>query len=161
MSDEKPKVYCFLSTISGYRHGEAYGIAEDGTVLANHGCSHEDFVPGDLGVEETGWNREHYEAHYPEGFEAVFVRVDEIPTHKGLKAATAAAFYQNLEMRKQLEALQTNSPPITEPAAEEQSDWERVCDGTARLAVPGGWIYAVDTNDGSDRPVFVPAAAET
>ena len=35
-------------------------------------------------------------------------------------------------------------------------EWEEVATGTDRLRVPGGWLYAVSFEDGSDAVTFVP-----
>lgn len=85
----KPKIYCFSNVVGG-GDGIAYAIAEDGTVLGSHWCSHEVYVPGDLGVTEGSRADRHeqdYAPHYPDGYEMEFVPSSEVRTHKGLQAA--------------------------------------------------------------------------
>ena len=87
MSD-KPKIYCFSNVVGG-GDGVAYAMAADGTVLGSHWCSHESFVPIDLGVREgcREDRHEHYRAHYPNGYEMEFVPAADVKTHPGLTEA--------------------------------------------------------------------------
>lgn len=84
----KPKIYCFSNVIGG-GEGMAYAIAEDGTLLGSHWCSHESFVLGDLGVEEGTRSDRHetYAKHYPDGYEMEFVPSKEVKKHEGLQMA--------------------------------------------------------------------------
>lgn len=84
----KPKIYCF-SNVAGGGDGVAYAMAEDGTVLGSHWCSHEGFVPQDLGVLEGSRPDRHetYAKHYPGGYEMEFIRADDVRSHEGLQAA--------------------------------------------------------------------------
>lgn len=84
----KPKIYCFSNVIGGHE-GMAYAIAEDGTVLGSHWCSHEGYVPGDLGVEEGTRPdmHENYAKHYPDGYEMEFVPSKMVKKHEGLAQA--------------------------------------------------------------------------
>lgn len=86
----KPKIYAF-SNVKGGGDGIAYAMAEDGTVLGSHWCSHEVFVCGDLGVTEGCRPDRHkdYSAHYPDGYEMEFVPASKVMSHEGLKAAFA------------------------------------------------------------------------
>ena len=81
------KIYAFSAVGGG--DGIAYAIAQDGTVLGSHWCSHDGFVPGDLGVTPGSRldRHEHYAKHYPDGYEMEFVRSDKIETHAGLQEA--------------------------------------------------------------------------
>ena len=84
-----PKIYCF-SNVRGGGDGIAYAMAEDGTVLGSHWCSHEYYVPGDLGVTEGSRpdrHEESYSKHYPNGYEMEFVRAAEEKSHEGLMKA--------------------------------------------------------------------------
>lgn len=83
-----PKIYCFSNTKSG-GEGMAYAIAEDGTVLGGHYCSSENYVPGDLGVDEGSRPDRHekYAAHYPTGYEMEFVSARDVDKHEGLQKA--------------------------------------------------------------------------
>lgn len=86
----KPKIYCF-SNVRGGGDGIAYAMAEDGTVLGSHWCSHEIYVPGDLGVTEGFRPDRHetYAKHYPAGYEMVFIPARDVLTHEGLQRAFA------------------------------------------------------------------------
>ncbi len=87
---DKPKIYCFSNVVGG-GDGAAYAMAEDGTVLGSHWCSHEGFIPGDLGVQEGSRPDRHvtYAEHYPDGYEMEFVRASDVRSHVGLEKAFA------------------------------------------------------------------------
>lgn len=87
---ELPAIYCF-SNIVGGGDGIAYAMAEDGTVLGSHWCSHETYVPADLAVID-GWRmdrHETYRGHYPEGYRMEFIPAAESVNHEGLRRAYA------------------------------------------------------------------------
>jgi len=94
----KPKIYSFSNVIGG-GEGMAYAIAEDGTLLDGHWCSHESFVPGDLGVEEgTRPDRhEKYAKHYPDGHEMEFIPSKMVEKHEGLSQAIDLHYKHNGE----------------------------------------------------------------
>ena len=104
MKDHKdtvlPKIYCFMSSMSDIG-GIAYAIAEDGNVLGSHFCGGEWFVEQDLGVTKDTRPDKHetYKKHYPNGYEMVFVQMEDIEAHKGLQNA----FKLNQELAKQAE----------------------------------------------------------
>ena len=65
-------------------------LAEDGECLGGHICSHECFMPGDLGIIEGSRPDRHetFREHYPEGYRMEFVKlVDVRKGHSGLLAA--------------------------------------------------------------------------
>lgn len=62
-----PAVYVFSNSPDG--DGPAYSIAEDGTVLGSHICSHWGYLRHDLA--ETPHRRAALEAHYPNGYRLV------------------------------------------------------------------------------------------
>jgi hypothetical protein len=84
-----------LPTIYGFNNGGSPGwysavlIADDGEVLGSHVCSHEGYMPGDLGVLAGYRTDRHttFREHYPDGYRMDFVSSDELPTHVGLNAA--------------------------------------------------------------------------
>lgn len=85
-----------LPVIYGFNNGgtpgllHAVAIAEDGTCLGGHGCSHEGFMPYDLGIIDGHRRDRHekdYKRHYPEGYRMEFVPSDEIKGHEKLNAA--------------------------------------------------------------------------
>lgn len=80
-----PKIYAFSNVVGG-GDGPCYAIAEDGTVVGSHYCSHEGWASHDLGVT-SDWHHDEYKAHYPDGFEVEFVPCAQIETHDGLQAA--------------------------------------------------------------------------
>jgi hypothetical protein len=87
--DMKPKIYCFSNAVGG-GDGCAYAMAEDGTVLGSHWCSHESYVPGDLGVISDSRPDRHennYSRHYPDGYEMEFVASKSVGKHEGLQEA--------------------------------------------------------------------------
>ncbi len=84
-----------LPIIYGFNNGGEPGwmiavlLAEDGTGLGSHLCSSEAYMPSDLGIlEGTRPDRhETFKKHYPNGYRMVFVKGDEVMTHKGLNKA--------------------------------------------------------------------------
>lgn len=85
----KKKIYCFNN---GGRPEwlEAMALAEDGTVLAGHICSHEGYMRHDLGMAGSTWKHEHYNKHYGEGnWELEWCDTETLKDHEGLTAAIA------------------------------------------------------------------------
>lgn len=85
-----------LPIIFGFNNGgsrewySAVAIAEDGICLGGHVCSHEGYMPYDLGVIEGSRPDRHkddYQKHYPDGYRMEFVPSDEIKTHELLQKA--------------------------------------------------------------------------
>lgn len=87
-----------LPIIFGFNNGGSPGwwsgvlIAQDGTPLGSHLCSHEGFMWGDLGIEEGSRPDRHesFQQHYPDGYRMEFVGRYAVPSHAGLQAAFAA-----------------------------------------------------------------------
>lgn len=78
------KIFCFNNGGSGGMY-QAVAIAEDGTCVAQHCCSHEAWMAHDLGIT-SDWKHENYNAHYGAGnWELVWV--DEPKSHLGLTEA--------------------------------------------------------------------------
>jgi len=88
--DALPVIYAF-SNVRGGGDGICYAMAEDGTVLGSHWCSHELYAPHDLGVSEGARPDRHetYRKHYPGGYRMDFIVADAIEGNEGLKAAFA------------------------------------------------------------------------
>ena len=87
-----PKIYVFCNGCAPQWHPHV-AVAEDGEVLAGHLCSHHGYAAHDMGVVETGWKRDLYAAHYPNGYEVEYVEVKanaDVEKHAGLFAALAA-----------------------------------------------------------------------
>lgn len=84
-----------LPTIYGFNNGGSPGwysgvlLAEDGTALGGHVCSHEGYMLHDLGIIEGARpdRHENFRAHYPDGYRMDFIPADQVKTHPGLETA--------------------------------------------------------------------------
>lgn len=85
-----------LPVIYGFNNGgrrdwwDAQLIAEDGTPLGGHICSHEAYMPGDLGILEGSREDRHqknFRPHYPDGYRMEFVSYGDVKSHAGLMEA--------------------------------------------------------------------------
>ena len=84
-----------LPFIYGFNNGGPPGfmdaalIAQDGAYLGGHCCSHECFMPGDLGIVEGARADRHetFQKHYPDGYRMEFVSYIDVPQHTGLMEA--------------------------------------------------------------------------
>lgn len=84
-----------LPVIYGFNNGgnpgwyQAQLIAEDGTALGGHICSHEGYMTHDLGVEDGSRPDRHetFRKHYPDGYRMDFVRAIDVKTHDGIAKA--------------------------------------------------------------------------
>lgn len=84
-----------LPRIYGFNNGGPPGwfsgvlLAEDGTGLGGHLCSHEGYMPHDLGIVESSRPDRHetFRAHYPDGYVMEFVGHGDVRAHEGLMAA--------------------------------------------------------------------------
>jgi len=98
-----------LPVIYGMNTGGSSGwcrgaiIAEDGEVLGGHTCSHEDYMPADLGVLEGSRPdlHERFRAKYPDGYRMDFVSWEHNAAHEGLNAA----FHRKLEREREANNL--------------------------------------------------------
>jgi len=70
-----PVIYLFSNARSG--DGIAYSMAEDGTVLGSHWCSHPGYMRHDL--HDRSDRRAACEAHYPDGYQLVVLPLGEVP----------------------------------------------------------------------------------
>lgn len=105
-----------LPIIYGFNNGGSPGfyyaqlIAEDGEVMGSHLCSHEGYMPGDLGIIEghRADRHESFKMKYPSGYRMCFVPYDEVDTHPGLEEACL----RNQAESERLEAERVaNLPP--------------------------------------------------
>lgn len=89
--DELPFIY-------GFNNGSGMGgvigclIAEDGTPLGSHACSHEGWMLYDLGIYEgkrPDRHKDDFQKHYPDGYRMDFVSYADVKEHSGLQAAFA------------------------------------------------------------------------
>lgn len=85
-----------LPVIYGFNNGgspgwfSAVAIAEDGSCLGGHACSHEGYMQHDLGILEGSRPDRHandYQKHYPDGYRMEFVSSEDIEDHSGLQRA--------------------------------------------------------------------------
>lgn len=84
-----------LPTIYGFNNGGRNDwwngalIAQDGTGLGGHICSHESYMLHDLGIlEGTRPDRhEKFKQHYPDGYKMTFISMANVRDHKELKEA--------------------------------------------------------------------------
>lgn len=78
-----------LPVIFGFNNGGPYGwmsgmiVAQDGTHLGGHCCSHEAYMSHDLGVLEGSRPDRHetFLKHYPNGYRMEFVSFDDVKAH--------------------------------------------------------------------------------
>jgi hypothetical protein len=86
--EELPVIYGFNNGGSP-RWYSAVLLADDGTPLGGHLCSHEGYMPHDLGILEGARpdRHEHFRQHYPDGYRMQFIPSDQVMTHPGLDAA--------------------------------------------------------------------------
>ena len=86
---DKPKIFVFINGGQPEWYPVS-ALAEDGHFLAGHLCSHEGYVKHDMGFT-SDWKHEHYNKHYPDGWELVYVPPDRVKArdHEGLEAAYA------------------------------------------------------------------------
>lgn len=85
----KPKIYVWCNSCAHEWH-VFMALSEDGVALAGHVCSDHGFAYHDMGIDEDGWKRDVYAAHYPDGFEVELIERESVMTHPGLAAALAA-----------------------------------------------------------------------
>lgn len=84
-----------LPTIWGFNNGGSRDwwngalLADDGTALGGHVCSHEGYMLHDLGIIEGSRPDRHeaFRAHYPDGYRMAFVGLAEVDKHPGIEAA--------------------------------------------------------------------------
>lgn len=91
---DKPAIYLFSNSRDG--DGIAYAMAEDGTVLGSHFCSHWGYMRHDL--HDRADRKARCEEHYPDGYRLVILGQNELPpeavierNRKQGEAAKAAA----------------------------------------------------------------------
>lgn len=82
----KPRIFCWVNSGAGTDWQHVMAMAEDGTCLAGHLSSSEGFARHDIGIT-SDWKHEHYRAHYPDGYELVWIDGAEVKAHEGLCAA--------------------------------------------------------------------------
>lgn len=86
----KPKIYVWCNSCSpecpvSFLHS-IMAMTEDGTYIAGHVCSSHGFIHHDMGF--TGdWKHDHYDEHYPDGWELEFVESADVKSHKGVQKA--------------------------------------------------------------------------
>lgn len=109
--DELPVIYGFNNGGSpGWYSGVL--LAEDGKYLGGHVCSHEGYMPHDLGVLEGSRPDRHetFREHYPDGYRMEFVGLGDVRGHEGL----AEAYRRNQAAK---------DAPDPEPIPDEEIPW--------------------------------------
>lgn len=84
-----------LPVIYGFNNGGKAGlllatlVAEDGTALGSHCCSHEFYMRHDLGIADGSRPDRHetFQKHYPDGYRMDFVPYDGVKAHEKLLKA--------------------------------------------------------------------------
>jgi hypothetical protein len=111
------KIFVF-SNVRGGGDGPALALADDGTCLGSHWCSHEGYAPHDLGViEGTRPDRhETYKKHFPNGYEMEFVPSAKYKGHEGLQKAIALNKIQGEEAERASCAKESSAPENTSEA---------------------------------------------
>ena len=113
-----------LPVIYGFNNGgadqcyEGVLLAEDGTYLGKHICSHECYMLGDLGVLDGSRSDRHktFMEHYPDGYRMDFVPMRDSGSHAGLESA-----YANNQLQRiadQAIAARNGTDPLSEPIDE-------------------------------------------
>lgn len=75
------KIYCFINgKIQGIGDLSVVALAEDGEQLAGHVSSSESYAKHDIGINST-WKHDKYKAHYPDGYELVWLTEEECNTN--------------------------------------------------------------------------------
>lgn len=101
-----------LPVIYGFSNGGSPGwmlgqlLSADGYGMGSHLCSHEGYMPGDLGCLKGSRPDRHesFRQHYPDGYRMEFVPSADVAAHAGLQAAFALA--KRVYEAKQAEAAQ-------------------------------------------------------
>lgn len=87
--EDLPVVYGFNNTIGGGSWQSGVLLAEDGKYLGGHICSHEGYMPHDLGIVEGSRPDRHedFQKHYPDGYRMDFVSAEDVADHPGVTQA--------------------------------------------------------------------------
>lgn len=81
-NEKKPKIFV-TALLEGWAPDlTGYALAEDGVCVANHISSSENFAKHDMGIT-SDWQHKKYNAHYPDGYELVWIPGAEIEIHEG------------------------------------------------------------------------------
>lgn len=78
------KIYVFINSGRGTDWIVGMAMAEDGTCLAGHVSSHEQWFRHDMGLT-SDWKHDHYKEHCPDGYE--LIEVEDPRNHEGIQAA--------------------------------------------------------------------------
>lgn len=83
-----PVIYGFNNGhLGGWSHGVL--LSEDGHYLGDHLCSHEGYMPFDLGILEGSRADRHcdFKTVYPNGYRMEFVSLENVAGHAALQKA--------------------------------------------------------------------------
>lgn len=89
------KQFTELPIIYGFNNGGRPGwyegvlLSQDGEYLGGHICSHEGYMPHDLGILDGCRPDRHegFKKHYADGYRMEFVGRDDVNSHEGLQSA--------------------------------------------------------------------------
>lgn len=82
----QPKIFAFCCNVEGWSDMHGQAVAEDGTPLADHLSSNEDWSRYDMC--ESPSKHQVYAAHYPDGYDLVWLGHEPpLDQHPELKAA--------------------------------------------------------------------------
>jgi len=101
--DELPFIYGFNNG-GGDNFMQAALVAEDGTPLGSHLCSHEGYMESDLGILEGSRSDRHeeFKKHYPDGYRMDFIGYEAVEGNKhiGFELAMKKHQIQNEDQAK-------------------------------------------------------------
>lgn len=94
----KPKI--FITVASRLQTGDLSGVAlaEDGVLLASYVSSNETWLQHDMGITSTKQHSK-YAAHYPDGYELVWVSTMELGSRSN--RGFEAAYQRRMQMMKE------------------------------------------------------------
>lgn len=107
----KNKPVSELPVIYGFNNGgrpgwyDAVLLAQDGTYLGGHICSHEGYMEHDLGILDGSREDRHekFREYYPEGYRMDFIGQENVLSHPGLMKAYQLNNNQQSEELKVIE----------------------------------------------------------
>jgi hypothetical protein len=101
------KIFCFINGGSPGWYNVA-ALAEDGYCLAGHLSSSEGWAKHDIGIG-SDWKHEQYKAHYPDGYELVWLNDDELDINKEFNLAIK----KNEELGEEADLPEEERPGVT------------------------------------------------
>lgn len=102
----KKKIFIYSYPAPHWGPNDVLGVAlaEDGVTLATHISSCEDWAQHDMGLNGSTWKHALYAAHFPQGYELVWIPYEDLDAHVEFQRA----WELNQQLKKQHEKEQTN-----------------------------------------------------